>query len=71
MATVPSNPRTRTNGVTKSDGRGERELRRDRMIAVLIVGGMIALFGAIIWLASLNGVAPSGDYYDYDLWMGP
>lgn len=69
MATVPSNPRTKTDGLPGNEGRTERELRRDRMIAVLIVAGMIALFGLIIWLAS--GTAPSGEYYDYDLWMGP
>lgn len=67
MATVPGKPHTGTNGVTESNSRaGER--RRDWVIVVLMVAGLIAFF---IWMASLNGIAPSGDYYDYDLWMSP
>lgn len=66
MSTVPNNPHKRTHGIPGTDGR-ENDMRHDRIIAVLVVVGMLALFGLIIWLASLSSAAPSGDY---DFWMG-
>lgn len=70
MATVRGHTHTKIDGSSRGECCRESGRRNDRTIAALIVVGMIALIGLVIWLASLGGTAPSGDFSDYDLWMG-
>jgi hypothetical protein len=48
---------------------GDRELRHDRIVALLIVIGVLTLIALVIWLATFSNSAPTNDYFD--TWMIP
>ena len=61
MATAPNMP----TGM-KAPGTGpSRQLRRDRIAAVVVVAILVAMMGLLIWLASLGTGAPDNIY---DFW---
>ena len=65
MATVPSRLHTSPQPQPGHDGRNDKQLRRDRITAVLVVSGIIALIAMVIWLASLSGSVPNDSFFDY------
>jgi hypothetical protein len=67
MATVPSRLHTSPQPQFGNNGRSDKQLRRDRITAVLVVAGLLAVLAAVIWLASLTGSAPNNTPLDY--WM--
>ena len=69
MATVPVKSRSHRHTWSNQTTRRDEQLLRDRVTAVLVVTGLVALMALVIWLASLGGPVPSAPYFDY--WMMP
>ena len=69
MATVPSRLHTSPQPLLGNNGRSDKQLRRDRVTAVLVVAGLLAVLAVVIWLASLSGSVPNDALFDY--WMMP
>lgn len=69
MATVPSRLHTSPQRQFGNNGRSDKQLRRDRITAVLVVTGLLAVLAVVIWLASLSGSVPNDSLFDY--WMMP
>ncbi len=61
MATVTKRP------ARPQDARGEQQLRRDRITAVVMLIVMALMFALTIWLASLG----NGNVESYDYWSIP
>jgi len=43
----------------------KEQLRHDRIVGIVVLVLMVALFGLMIWLASITGGAPPADF---DAW---
>ena len=68
MSTVPQTLKTSPPTMPEKSPRGKEQLRRDRIVAAVVLLVLAVLFGLMVWLANLSG-APSGMEYDY--WMMP
>ena len=68
MATIPGYFRTKNVGHSESEQGSRNQRRRDRITALLVALGVIALMVLLIWLMSLGGSPPPPDF---DSWMMP
>lgn len=67
MATAPQTFRGTGSPGPGRNPQDKQQLRRDRIVAAVVLVLFAVLMGLMIWLASLGG----GEAIDYEYWMMP